>query len=338
MAPRRSILILATLAIWSVAWVVWTADVLVEPVPFALERAARRLPLCIAGAALCLALAAGLARIPSRRLALPAAGLGIVACSFAFALLNEVIFYVAVPRWGPSAPIHILDVAMMDGWVFLAWTLLFFALASDAARRDRELALARSEAATRDAQHRLLASQAQPHFLFNALNSIYALLLDEDADRAGRALLTLSDYLRQSLEEPGRMVTLSEELRLVRDYLAIEQLRFGDRLQVRVAVPNELLSMKLPPLLLQPLVENSVRHGLPSSLESMTIGITAERDQTAIAIVVEDNGSSTGNLGGAAIGLASVRQRLQASFGVVARVTAGERPSGGWRVELRVPT
>jgi hypothetical protein len=338
-APRRSTLLLATLAIWFVAWAVWTADVFVEPVPFAVDRALRRLPLCLAGAGLCMGLAAGLGRIPARRpgALIAAAGGGVVACSLVFAVLNEAIFYLVAPRWGPPALIHIPDVAMMDGWVFLAWTLLFFALAADAARRDRELALARSEAAARDAQHRLLESQAQPHFLFNALNAIYALVVDEDPVAARGAILMLSDYLRRSLAAPRRAVTLEEELAIARDYLAIERLRFPDRLQVVEDVPDALRSVELPSLVLQPLVENSVRHGLAAGEGLVTIRIRAAVEDGSVRITVEDDGPGGHAPGGPGIGLASVAQRLEASFGPAARLQAGARPQGGFRVAITLP-
>ena len=339
MAVRRTTLLLATLAIWSVAWAVWTADVLVEPVPFALERAARRMPLCLAGAGLCMALGAVLARVPVHRRGLLAAtaASGIAACSLVFAVLNEIAFYAVLPRWGPPALIHIPDVAMMDGWVFLAWTLLFFALAADAARRGRELALVRSEAAALDAQHRLLVSQAQPHFLFNSLNAIYALVLDEDTAAARGAILTLSAYLRRSLDQPDRVATLAEELAFARDYLMIERLRFGDRLRVREAVPDALLALEMPSLLLQPLVENSVRHGLDGNPNPLTITVAGETRDGGVRLIVDDDGTGIGTPSGAAIGIASVERRLQASFGPGAQVIAGAKPGGGYRVELVLP-
>lgn len=339
MAPRRTTLLLATLAIWSVAWAVWTADVLVEPVPFALERAARRLPLCLAGAGLCMALGALLARIPAGQRALLAmtAVAGVIGCSLAFAVLNEIAFYLIVPRWGPPTAVHIPDVAMMDGWVFLAWTLLFFALASDAVRRERELALVRTEAAAVDAQHRLLVSQAQPHFLFNALNAIYALVLDANTKAAQEAILTLSSYLRRSLDDPDRTVTLGEELAFARDYLAIERIRFGDRLRVWEDVPATLLDLVVPSLLLQPLVENSVRHGLDGAPGPMTIMLAAAAESGCVRLTVADDGAGRGVPGGAGIGLASVERRLAATFGPAASVSAGAGAAGGYRVDLHFP-
>lgn len=337
MTPRRSTLLFATLAIWSVAWTVWTADVFVEPVPFAFERAARRLPLCLAGVAMCMAFAACLVRLrrPAPRIA--AAAAGVVLLSLGFAILNEVAFYLVLPRWGPPALIHVPDVAMMDGWVFLAWTLMFFALASDATRRDRELALAHSQAAALDAQHRLLASQAQPHFLFNALNAIYALVLDDEAVAARSAILTLSDYLRRSLADPGRTFTLAEELGVARDYLAIEQLRFGDRLRIVEAVPDDLLALALPGLVLQPLVENSVKHGLAERDRPLTITIGAVRIAGAVRISVSDDGNGVGVPGGPAIGIASIARRLDARLGPNARIEAGPCPAGGYVVAMTIP-
>ncbi|HEU4967558.1 sensor histidine kinase [Sphingomonas sp.] len=340
MAPRRSTLLLATIAIWFAAWAVWTADALVEPVPFAIERAARRLPLCLTGAALCLALGAALSRVRERRpvLLLPVAAAGIAACSLAFALANELVFYVLLPRWGPARLIHIPDVAMMDLWVFLAWTLLFMALTADAERRDRALALARSQAAALDAQHRLLVQQAQPHFLFNALNTIYALVLEDDGARARRGLLALSDYLRRSIDAQDTVVTLAEELRAARDYLAIEQLRFGDRLIVHESVPEPLLESRIPSLILQPLVENCIKHGLAGSPDSVTIAISAyERDGSVVMQVEDDAAPADAARPGAGIGLASVRRRLEASYGQAARLDAAAT-ARGFRATLWIPT
>lgn len=338
MALRRSTLLSATLAIWLVAYAVWTADVLVEDVPFPIDRAFRRLPLCLGGAAICLCLAPLLARVRTNRprYLLPVAAAGVVVCSLIFSMLNEFTFFIVAPRWGPPAPIHIPDVAMMDGWVFLAWTLLFLAISADADRRNRELALAHSEAAALDAQHRLLLSQAQPHFLFNALNTIYALVLEEDVKGAGRAVLALSDYLRRSLQCSGIMSTLGAELDATRDYLAIEQLRFGERLRVTERVEREALRFPLPSFALQPVVENSIRHGLGGSVDPVTITLRAELEGEGCRVVVEDDAQAASGTGGSGVGLASVERRLHEAFGTGATLSAGRRPEGGFRTTILV--
>ena len=339
MPLRRSTLLLATLAIWLVAYAVWTADVLVEAVPFPLDRAARRLPLCLAGAGLCLGLAPLLARVRVQRpkLLLPVAAIAIVACSLLFSICNEVTFFLLAPRWGPPAPIHIPDVAMMDGWVFLAWTLLFLALSADAERRNQQLALAQSEAAALDAQHRLLLSQAQPHFLFNALNTIYALVLEEDGKGALKAVLALSDYLRRSLATTGRMSTLGEELSAAREYLAIEQLRFGERLRIAEHIPASVLAAPLPSFVLQPLVENSIKHGLGNSSESVTVTLRAEVHGDRCLISVEDDGCGEHSGGGSYVGLASIERRLRDAFGTAAELRPGPGSDGGFRTTISMP-
>ena len=339
MPLRRSTLLFATLAIWTVAWAMWTADVFVEPVPHALERALRRLPLCLFGAGLCLAMAPLLVRVRSRGatgLVLTTAAL-IAVSSVAFAAANEVVFYLLAPRWGPAKPIHILDVAMLDLWVFLAWSLLFLALLADSERRDRELALARTQALALDAQHRLLVQQAQPHFLFNALNTVYALVLEENLAGARTAVLALSNFLRRSIEGGENMVTLASELHATRDYLAIEMLRFGDRLRVIEDIAPALLDLAMPSLLLQPLVENSIKHGLAGNDAALTITITAALLDGTCSLRVDDDGRSGDDATGSGIGHANIRQRLNLIYGGRAALEVGPLPAGGYRATVVLP-
>ena len=282
---RPHTLLLATIALWTVAFVAWTADALVEPVPFALERALRRLPLCMIGVLLCLALGWLLRRARGRTgWRVGAVGVtGVVAASVIYALANELALYVIRPRWGPAAWIHIPDVAMLVLWVFTAWILLYFALDADAARRDREVRLAQAHAAAVDAQHKLLLQQINPHFLFNALNTVYALVLDDDNARARSSLLALSAFLRSAIDDDApTQVPLSKELASVRHYLDIELVRFGERLRLVETIPPALLDRCVPSLILQPLVENCIKHGLSRNRGALTITLSAQRDRKSV--------------------------------------------------------
>jgi two-component system LytT family sensor kinase len=339
-SDRQRTLLLATAALWVVAFVAWTADALVEPMPFALERALRRLPLCLFGGLLCMALARVLDGLRDRdgwRLGAGAV-LGVIVCSVFYAFANETVMYLIAPRWGSPQWVHVPDVAMLVLWVFTAWTLLYFALDADAQRRDREVRLAQASAAAVDAQHRLLLRQINPHFLFNALNTIYALVLDDDNAGARRSLLALSAFLRDAIDDHApTQVPLSRELESVHHYLEIELARFGDRLQLRESIPESLLDRNVPYLILQPLVENCVKHGLAGAVDSVTIRLRAATTSDGWMIEVEDDGHggdgvATPQFG---IGLGNVARRLQLLHGAAAELQAHAGPDGGFIARIR---
>src|SRR4029079_13460186 len=135
-----------------------------------------------------------------------------------------------------------------------------------------------------------LKMQLHPHFLFNTLNSISA-LLDEDVDAADQMLARLGDLLRMTLENSGAQeVTLQEELEFLRCYLEIEQVRFNDRLTVSMHIEPETLDAKVPNLILQPIVENAIKHGIVSRIAPGRIEIIARRSDDALLLQVKDNG------------------------------------------------
>jgi hypothetical protein len=338
--PRPSILLLATVILWTVAYAAWTAGWMLDPMPFALERALRRIPLCVFGAALCLGigrLLAGMHGDPSPRITTMSV-LAVAGASVLHAFVNELVFYVIVPRWGGPAWVHIPDVIMSDFWVYAAWVLLYFALAADAARRDREVHLAQASAQAIDAQHKLLVQQINPHFLFNALNTVYALVLENDNARARRCLLALSAFLRRSLESDAPLlVSLRNELQSVRDYLNIEMARFGERLRLVENVPGLLLHRGVPNLILQPLVENCVKHGLRGHGNPVTITLSATTVDDALILAVENDGPVVAAPSCHGLGLAHVAQRLRLLHGEAGGLDARPRKAGGFVARIRLP-
>lgn len=193
----------------------------------------------------------------------------------------------------------------------------------------------------RDAELRMLRTQVDPHFLFNSLNSISALTaLDPAGARA--MTLRLAEFFRHSLGlQADRKVTLDTELELVRHFLAIEQVRFGERLRVAIDADADALPCLLPPLLLQPLAENAVKHGIGRMLEPGLVRIEAARAGSLLRIRIEndvdaDEPGEAGAPGGAGIGVDNVRRRLAAAYGheAGARWT---REEGRFRVELVLP-
>lgn len=212
------------------------------------------------------------------------------------------------------------------------YVLLAIEAAGRAERRQLELQIL-----ARDAELRALRAQIDPHFLYNSLNSISALTAVDPAG-ARRMCLLLGEFLRNTLDVSARQrIPLSDELALAEGYLNIEQVRFGSRLRVERRVDDEAKSCLVPPLLLQPLVENAVTHGIARLLDGGLIRLDVARRDGQLAILVEnpcDAEAAAARPGG--MGLANVRGRLDAMFGREARVDArvGE---GQFSVELHLP-
>ncbi|MGX4640083.1 sensor histidine kinase [Massilia sp. SYSU DXS3249] len=201
-------------------------------------------------------------------------------------------------------------------------------------RRELEMKLA-----AQDAELRMLRTQIDPHFLFNSLNSISA-LTSIDPGAARGMTLQLSDFFRRSLGmDAQRKVPLTEELALVRAFLAIETVRFGPRLRFEETVAPDAGACLLPPMLLQPLVENAVKHGIGNRIEGGTVRIAAERAGSLLRIRVENDADEEGGASPAAgcgIGLANVRQRLAATYAHEASVF-WTHVDNSFRVELALP-
>jgi two-component system sensor histidine kinase AlgZ len=189
----------------------------------------------------------------------------------------------------------------------------------------------------REAELRSLRAQIDPHFLFNALHSISA-LTTADPPAARRMCLLLGDFLRETLALGGEArITVARELKLVERFLAVERIRFGDRLDVEITAGPETESGLLPPLLLQPIVENAVTHGIAHMLERGTIRIAATRTPSRLSVRVENPCDPDRPRGtGSGVGLSNVRARLRAMHGEDAIVETTER-NGTWRVELSFP-
>jgi two-component sensor histidine kinase len=202
--------------------------------------------------------------------------------------------------------------------------------------RDRDAALLQTQLT--EAQMEALRVQLNPHFLFNALNTISG-LVRHDPDQADRAIADLGDILRNSLQQSQQMVPLSQEVELVKRYLAIEQLRLGDRLRVEFHIDADAEDMMVPVFALQLLAENAVRHAVEPRRSGGTVIISASRTAQGLALAVEDQGAGDiagAGLGGTGVGLANIRARLHHLFGGAAELLTETLP-GGTRVQLRLP-
>lgn len=206
-----------------------------------------------------------------------------------------------------------------------------------ATQRQRELEL---EASLAKSQMELLRGQMNPHFLFNALNCIGALIEARDNDRAYEALEDLGGLLRTSLEHRNQQVVkLSDELAFAKRYVALEQVRFGARLRIETRVDSAASRWMVPPFLLQPLIENTVKHALAPSRDTVTITIRARRDGDDLDLQVQDDGCGTAKHAsseGTGVGLENLRKRLALIYGDAASLEI-EQDDGGTRVKLRIP-
>lgn len=204
-------------------------------------------------------------------------------------------------------------------------------------RRARERERQASELAVHLAQARLeaLRMQLQPHFLFNALNGIAA-LIHSDPERADEMTTALADFLRHTLHGAARdEVPLIEELEYTKRYLAIEQARFGERLQCQIEAPPETYGALVPMLLLQPLIENVVRHGVTLSSGAVRVRVRIAREGKQLRIVLHDNGAGPEVGAPEGIGLANTRARLRELHGDAASLTL--RAEQGCVVEISLP-
>lgn len=194
----------------------------------------------------------------------------------------------------------------------------------------RLLQTAQTEACLNEARLQLLRAQLQPHFLFNALNTV-AEAVHEDPDRADRMIASLSDLLRVSLDADD-VVPLAEEQRIAGLYLEIQQARFGERLRIRWDVLDDIASTPVPCLLLQPILENAIQHGLAARADAGTIAITARRTPGGLTITVADDGHGVGDHA-EGIGLTNTRARL-AAWSSAATLDLRPRSGGGTVVEI----
>jgi two-component system, LytTR family, sensor kinase len=196
------------------------------------------------------------------------------------------------------------------------------------------------EAQLADTRLQMLNMQLQPHFLFNTLNTI-AEIVHEDPDKADAMIGGLSDLLRRTLDLKNTLaIPLGDEIDLVSRYLDIQRTRFGDRLQVRMAIAPEASAVRIPPLLLQPIVENAIHHGLAARLDAGRIDITADVDGPILRVVVWDDGSGDAGeviAGPERIGLGNTRARLEALYGKRARLELAPAEGRGTRVTIEVP-
>ena len=241
----------------------------------------------------------------------------------------------------PTAQQQIIEIGFSRYFVLLAWCALYLALLTGEKARAAERREQQFRSAAKAAELRSLRYQVNPHFLFNTLNSLSALVLTGKKDGAERMIHMLSTFYRRSLaDDPTSDVLLREEIALQKLYLDIESVRFPMRLVTRYDIPAELETALIPGMILQPLIENSVKHAVAPSSGQVTIAITAREEYGRLVVSVSDNGDTAHAKEdvrpGFGIGLNNVHERLEARFGKDATVASGRSPDG-FVTHLRLP-
>lgn len=230
--------------------------------------------------------------------------------------------------------IYKFHLALLMYWVML---VVLRGMASRHSLRDERLRNAQLETQLAQSQLQVLRMQLQPHFLFNTLNAISALTL-ADPSQAKLMIARLSDFLRLTLEERQvQQVSLAREMQLLDSYLGIQKVRFQDRLVTHVDMGDTGNAM-VPSLILQPLVENALRHGLLAKTGGGELRILARRVGGDLHLQVEDDGLGLPERGPVeGVGLSNTRARLRAMFGDAAKMDLSRRQQGGTRVDVRLP-
>ena len=239
------------------------------------------------------------------------------------------------PRWQ-----IVLELAFARYFLLLAWCALYFALLAGERARVAERRSSEFRQAARAAELRSLRYQVNPHFLFNTLNSLSALILTDRKREAEAMVQQIASFYRQSLtDDPTGQVPLAEEFALQDTYLKLEKVRFPRRLQFTFELPEHLADQPVPGMILQPLVENSVKYAVAQATTPVTISVVAREEYGRLVISVSDNGPGdpAEGSGGTGIGLANVRRRLETAYGREAHVLSGPAPGGGYATHIRIP-
>jgi two-component system, LytTR family, sensor kinase len=260
------------------------------------------------------------------------------------------VFYMLFTRYlgYPLTPRFMLQsiILNLSEGISIYLLLLFINHALDYHHRYQEQVLEKSqlEAQLAQAQLQALKMQLHPHFLFNTLHSISA-LLNKDTEAARQMIARLGDFLRLTLDNSGTQeVTLQREIEFLQSYLEIEHIRFQDRMTTLVEVEPHALDAQVPNLILQPIVENAIRHGIAPRSTPGRIEIRAEHKNSVLRIQVRDNGPglsvnrSSVNLFKEGLGLANTRARLQQLYGAAHRFELANDPQGGLIVTLEIPS
>jgi len=263
-------------------------------------------------------------------------------------LCSASAFEAAVRLSRVRPPFKWVDVitATPSGWfALIAWSSFYFGIKHYLALEEKHRQLIATEIMAQEAQLRALRFQLQPHFLFNTMNAISTLVLNNQPFAATEMIGKLAHLLRSTLDAPDlHTIPLSDELAVTEEYLAIEEVRFGDRLTVRWDIDQTLVDTIVPRLILQPLVENAVRHGIARRPQGGFILVKTHRQGDRLELLIENEPPEESaamlldgvpRIGG--VGLENVRQRLEQMYGAESSMHTTTNARGNYEVALRMP-
>lgn len=254
--------------------------------------------------------------------------------------LNIVIYQILGIAYSEKLTRFILFSTLINNTLlFIIWSFTYFASGFFSNFRRREIEHLRWEGAIKDFELNKLKSQLNPHFVFNALNSIRS-LVEEDPERAKKSITQLSNILRNSLiADRSKFITLEEEMRTVNDYINLEKLRYEERIQVTIDLEPESLKIPVPPMMIQTLVENAVKHGISKQVRGGVIEIETQLNKKNLLVTIKNSGklnlaekSSTG------FGIINTRQRLELLYGKAAEFNINQEAENLVNVNLLLPT
>ncbi len=229
-----------------------------------------------------------------------------------------------------------LSIAVSASVLYVLSTLVHYLLANAEIARERKRQALELRLSAREAELKALRAQIDPHFLFNSLNTINALIA-ADAAAARKTCIMLADFLRRSLAAgDAHDISLSDELELIRSYLAVEKIRLAERLEVEITVAPDTLNCRIPPLLLQPLVENAIKHGIARLLEGGGIRISAARKNDRLRLTVSNPCDEERSAPMPGMGLSIMRKRLETAYGKDASLVI-EDGNTSYRVDVLLP-
>lgn len=222
---------------------------------------------------------------------------------------------------GKKAPFHIqyfINLSTSFPLLFI-WNCIYFMFHYIVKSRKQQLDTLQLEKLVKELELKTIKAHINPHFIFNALNGIRA-LIDENPVRARRAVTELSNILRSSLNaEKGETVSLEDELKIVKDYLALENMRFEDRLKVEYEIDDDTLGQQVPPMMLQTLVENAIKHGISKRVKGGTVKIISDFKEDFYELAVQNTGNLLAGSSHGGFGLSSTQDRLSLLYGEKAK-------------------
>jgi len=253
------------------------------------------------------------------------------------------VFYreLIAPDWQMQTLFELFGGSLSTAYLLLCWSVLYFGIKFYESKRQQEEQMLKAVALAQEAQLKMLRYQLNPHFLFNTLNAISTLILDNQNRKANIAVARLSDFLRYTLDQdPMKKVTLRQEIEALDLYLGTERLRFGERLRLEYAIEEPALEALVPSLLLQPLLENSLKYAVSAREQGGMVRIEGRTREGLLELSVIDDGPGLPDGPPASerrgVGLANTRERLTVLYGGNCRFAVlSSRP--GLRVEMALP-